>query len=68
MKIYFLENELLKVSISSKGAELDNIFNKETELEYLWNGDANFWPKKSPVLFPIVGGLRNGEYEFNNIK
>ncbi len=65
MKSYYLENNFQKIEITSKGAELQSIYNKETQLEYLWNGDANFWGKKSPVLFPIVGGLKNNEYLLN---
>jgi galactose mutarotase-like enzyme len=60
-----LSNEVLTIKINPKGAELTSIFNHETGLEYLWNGDPAFWPKQSPVLFPIVGGLRNGTYNYN---
>lgn len=66
MNVYYLENEVLKIAISTKGAELQSLYNKETQLEYLWSGDAAFWGKKSPVLFPIVGGLKNNEYHFQN--
>jgi galactose mutarotase-like enzyme len=59
-----IQNNILAVSVSSKGAELQSIINKETGLEYLWNGDAKFWAKKSPVLFPIVGSLKNNSYEY----
>ena len=27
--------------------------------EYLWQGDPAFWGKHAPILFPIVGSLRN---------
>ena len=57
-----IENEFLKVAIQAKGAELDSIFHKEHQLEYLWSGDAAYWGKKSPVLFPIVGTLKNNTY------
>ncbi|RFM29809.1 aldose 1-epimerase family protein [Deminuibacter soli] len=60
-----LENELLKVSIAEKGAELQSIIRKDNGLEYMWSGDATFWGKKSPVLFPIVGGLKNNAYTHN---
>jgi galactose mutarotase-like enzyme len=59
-----LTNGILEVSISPKGAELQSIINKQTGLEYLWNADPSFWSKKSPVLFPIVGGLRNNSYQY----
>lgn len=61
-----ITNDILSVQISTKGAELQSIFNHATGLEYVWNGDANFWGKKSPVLFPIVGGLKNGTYSYKN--
>jgi galactose mutarotase-like enzyme len=34
-------------------------------MEFMWSGDPAFWGKRSPVLFPIVGGLKNGSYEYN---
>jgi galactose mutarotase-like enzyme len=68
MSVLNLENAHLKITINSKGAELLSLYNKETQLEYLWNGDANYWPKTSPVLFPIVGGLKNNEYSFEDKK
>lgn len=61
-----IANDILTIQISTKGAELQSIFNHATGLEYVWNGDANFWGKKSPVLFPIVGGLKNGTYSYKN--
>jgi galactose mutarotase-like enzyme len=33
--------------------------------EYLWNGDPAWWPGRNPVLFPIVGGLENGQVCFD---
>ena len=31
--------------------------------EYLWQGEPVFWARRAPVLFPIVGSLRNGQAE-----
>lgn len=59
-----ITNGLLQVSISEKGAELQSIINTQTGLEYTWSGDAAFWGKKSPVLFPIVGGVKNNTYNY----
>lgn len=61
----FLANDHLRVEISTLGAELQSIYNKHTRLEYLWNGDPAYWAKRSPVLFPIVGELKNGQYTYN---
>lgn len=63
--MYQLENKKLKVAIRSKGAELDSIYLKQAETEYMWSGDPAFWAKKSPVLFPIVGTLKNDTYYFD---
>lgn len=60
-----LENDHLKVQINDKGAELTNVENKLTRLEYMWSGDPAFWGKTSPVLFPIVGTLRNDTFLYN---
>ncbi|HEU4555619.1 MAG TPA: aldose 1-epimerase family protein [Chitinophaga sp.] len=61
-----LSNEKINVTIAEKGAELQTLTRKDMPLEYLWNGDARFWGKKSPVLFPIVGGLQNNSYRYND--
>ncbi|WP_316802504.1 aldose 1-epimerase family protein [Pedobacter nototheniae] len=57
-----LENNYLKVTLATKGAELQSLFSKETEIEYLWSADPKYWAKHSPVLFPIVGSLKDESY------
>ena len=64
--MFKIENEYLKIEIHPKGAELQSVYNKKTFLEYMWSGDPAFWGKKSPVLFPIVGTLKNDTYYFEN--
>jgi galactose mutarotase-like enzyme len=60
-----LENKFLKATIASKGAELQSLKNKITGIEHMWNGDAEYWGKHSPVLFPIVGSLKDNTYTYN---
>lgn len=60
--MFTIENNQLKVSIQAQGAELASILNKENKLEYLWDGNPQFWPKQSPILFPIVGSLKDNTY------
>lgn len=64
--MFTIENNHLKVSIKTKGAELDALINKATGTDYLWSADPKFWPKKSPILFPIVGTLKNNTYYYKN--
>lgn len=60
-----IENNNLLVKIHSKGAELFSVFNKSTGLEYMWSGNPAFWGKTSPVLFPIVGTLKEDKFVFD---
>ncbi|HMO62103.1 MAG TPA: aldose 1-epimerase family protein [Ferruginibacter sp.] len=60
-----ISNEQLRIQIVSKGAELQSVLNKNNGIEYLWQGDAAYWGKRSPVLFPIVGGLKKNQFLHN---
>lgn len=60
--IITIANALLRVSIKTKGAELSGIHNQQTNLEYMWGGDPAFWGKTSPVLFPVVGALKQDTF------
>lgn len=62
--MYFIENEYLEVGVDAKGAELFSLYHKGHDLEYMWGADPAFWGKSSPVLFPIVGGLKDNIYTF----
>lgn len=64
MKIY-LENDLFKVDVNKVGAELCSFKSKQSDIEYIWQGDAKIWGSHAPVLFPIVGGLKNDTYFFD---
>ncbi|MFN3378818.1 MAG: aldose 1-epimerase family protein [Runella zeae] len=60
-----IQNDFLLVKINPKGAELTSLFLKAAQLDFMWEGNPAFWGKHSPVLFPIVGGLKNNTYYFN---
>lgn len=55
-----ISNEKLAISVKQHGAELASIVSNGRE--YLWQADEAFWKRHSPVLFPIVGAVWNGEY------
>jgi galactose mutarotase-like enzyme len=59
-----LENDLLKASFATRGAELQSLKSKTSDMEYIWEGDPNVWAKHSPVLFPIVGALKDNSYQY----
>ena len=62
---YTIENNMLKVEISSKGAEIQSVKGIHTEYEYMWQADPKIWGRHAPVLFPIVGRLKNDEYTYD---
>lgn len=51
------------IAIRHKGAELSSMYHHGTRLEYIWQADPAFWAKSSPVLFPVVGQLKNNTYQ-----
>lgn len=57
-----LENKYFTATINEKGAELVSLKSKETGLEYIWNGNPEFWGRHTPVLFPFVGRLKDDVY------
>ncbi len=64
--MHTIENEFLQITVHPIGAELQSLYNKQTNTELLWSGDASYWGKFSPVLFPIVGSLKENSYFYNN--
>ncbi len=62
-----LKNDFLEVEIDSKGAEVKKIYHRQFHLDYLWNSDATYWNRSSPVLFPIVGKVKDNTYTYNNL-
>ena len=59
-----LENDELKISVNPMGAELCSLYSKEHRLEYIWQAGPA-WAKHSPVLFPIVGQLKDNRFRYN---
>ena len=55
-----LENYALAVRISSKGAELHSVVCEG--IERMWSGDPAVGGRRAPLLFPLIGRLRDGWY------
>ena len=62
-----IENEFLSVEINELGAELFSIKSKKTGVEYLWQGNSEYWSGRSTILFPICGRLFGGKYTYNSV-
>lgn len=57
-----LDNGILHVEISENGAETVSL--SKHGIQYLWNADASYWNRHAPILFPIVGRLREDKYRW----
>lgn len=55
-----LGNDILTIEVSEHGAELQSI--RKGSVEYLWQGNPEYWGRRSPVLFPIVGSVWEKRY------
>jgi galactose mutarotase-like enzyme len=58
-----LENETLKATFKTLGAELCSLIDKRTNTEHIWQADPKVWARHAPILFPIVGQLENNKYQ-----
>ncbi|MFT5917837.1 MAG: galactose mutarotase-like enzyme [Flammeovirgaceae bacterium] len=60
---YTIENEFLTAEIKTYGAELCSLKSKQTNLELIWQAEKLVWGRHAPILFPIVGKLKNDSYQ-----
>lgn len=63
-RFYILRNDDLVVYINNQGAELMSVKSVKNKTEYIWNGDPDYWNRRSPLLFPIVGELNGQVYRY----
>jgi len=64
----FLENDLLKIKIKSKGAELCSIRSIKNNIEFIWEANPDVWGSHAPNLFPIIGAMKDDSYFYNGKK
>lgn len=63
MSNYTLSNGTLTIEAACHGAELQSL--RRNGREYLWQGDARYWGRRSPVLFPMVGRVWGDEFRLD---
>ncbi len=59
-----LSNKSLTVQINNHGAELCSI-RDSAGTEFIWQADPAVWNRHAPVLFPVVGKLRDNRCEID---
>ena len=52
----------LRATARSLGGELVSLRDGDG-LEYIWQGDPAFWAGQNPILFPVVGSLKDGKVD-----
>ncbi len=58
-----LANAHLAIEVIELGAELSSLRLLSRDLEYLWQADPAVWGRHSPILFPMVGRLKEDRYQ-----
>ena len=60
---YIIENEYLKATITTWGAQVKSVIRKCDGVEHMWSGDPSVWKFHAPILFPHCGKLPEGKLE-----
>jgi galactose mutarotase-like enzyme len=56
---YTIQNDILKITVKSKGAELCGLVDKRDQTEHIWQAEPEVWGKHAPILFPVIGKVNN---------
>ena len=58
---FTLSRGALEAAVQTRGGELVSL--RRNGKEYIWGGDPAFWSGQNPILFPIVGSLKDGRVD-----
>lgn len=64
MSTITIKNDQITAQFRTHGAELFSLKDKNNK-EFIWEGNPKFWGKHSPILFPIVGSLKNNTFDYD---
>lgn len=62
---YTIENDYLIAQIDDMGAQLHSLVTKDDSFEYIWQGNPDIWYGQAPVLFPVIGQLKDDLFRYN---
>lgn len=60
---YSIENEYIKVTVTTWGAQVKSVKRKADGVEHMWQADKNVWGYHAPILFPHTGKVSQGIIE-----
>ena len=62
-KDFVIENEYLKVTVTTWGAQVKSVLRKSDGVEHIWQADPSLWGYHAPILFPHCGKVVDGKIE-----
>ena len=60
---YIIENDYLKVTVTTWGAQVKSVIRKCDGVEHIWQADKSVWGYHAPILFPHAGKVVDGKIE-----
>ena len=60
---YTIENEFIRLTIDSLGAEMVSAVDRATGSEMIWCADPAVWNRHAPILFPYAGKLTGDHFK-----
>ena len=60
---YTIENQYLKVTVITYGAQLSSVVRKSDNVEHMWQADPDVWGYHAPILFPHAGRVLDNTIE-----
>ena len=60
-----IQNNILNFSVRRLGAELYSLRTLKG-VEYIWRADTEIWARHAPILFPVIGKLKDNKYRYGN--
>ena len=60
---YTIENEYLKLTVTTWGAQVKSVVRKCDGVEHIWQADKAVWGYHAPILFPHCGKVVDGKIE-----
>ena len=58
---FILENECLRVILTTDGAQIKSVVRKSDAVEHIWQADPTVWGYHTPILFPYTGKVKDGK-------
>ncbi len=58
---FCIENDILKVTVTTWGAQVKSVVRKSDNVEHMWQADPAVWGYHAPILFPYTGRVKDNQ-------